>query len=173
MDDIDQQKRPLVTGVLAFSEFEVTDPTFQRRPSWKEAHSNGWKFGVIACAASALAVLLVNIAILLWAEAKNGWLGFTGDGKHVLYDGNCQRAKKLNIGIHLLINILSTILLSASNYCMQCMSAPTRKEVDRAHSRGQWLDIGVQSLRNLNRIARKRLLLYLVLGFSSLPLHLL
>jgi hypothetical protein len=73
----------------------------------------------------------------------------------------------------LLINALSTILLSASNYTMQCLSAPTRSEVDDAHSTGKWLDIGVPSVRNLGRIARKRVILWWLLGASSLPLHLL
>jgi len=72
-----------------------------------------------------------------------------------------------------MINILSTLLLSASNYCMQCMSAPTRKEVDEAHAGRKWLDIGIQSLRNVSKIEKKRGVLYCLLAFSSIPLHLL
>lgn len=79
----------------------------------------------------------------------------------------------MNTGIHLAINALSTILLSSSNYCMQCLSAPTRKELDNAHSKGKWLDIGVMSTRNLRGIATKRVVLWWLLGISSLPLHLL
>ncbi|KAH7392189.1 hypothetical protein DE146DRAFT_661877 [Phaeosphaeria sp. MPI-PUGE-AT-0046c] len=56
---------------------------------------------------------------------------------------------------------------------MQCMTAPTRGEVDRAHAARRWLDIGVPSFRNLRRIGRDRLVLWLLLGLSSLPLHLL
>jgi hypothetical protein len=54
----------------------------------------------------------------------------------------------------------------------QCLVAPTRKDVDRAHRAASWLDIGVPSLRNLFRISRKRSFLWLCLCFSSLPFHL-
>jgi hypothetical protein len=52
------------------------------------------------------------------------------------------------------------------------MSAPTRREVDDAHAKKQWLDIGVQSIRNLRKISWKRALMYWLLALSSLPLHL-
>ncbi|KAF1817289.1 hypothetical protein P152DRAFT_463494 [Eremomyces bilateralis CBS 781.70] len=45
---------------------------------------------------------------------------------------------------------------------MQCLSAPTRREVDREHQREKWLDIGVPNVRNLIKIRWTR----------SLPLHL-
>ncbi|KAI4197238.1 MAG: hypothetical protein LQ350_006069 [Teloschistes chrysophthalmus] len=78
----------------------------------------------------------------------------------------------MSMWLHLAINILGTALLSASNYCMQCLSAPNRQEVDRAHQRQVALDIGVPSLRNLRHISRKRLLLWILLAISSIPLHL-
>lgn len=55
---------------------------------------------------------------------------------------------------------------------MQCLSAPTRKEVDEAHAQGKWLDIGVPSVRNLTNIAKPRVAMWLGLGLTSLPLHL-
>lgn len=55
---------------------------------------------------------------------------------------------------------------------MQCLSAPTRKEIDRAHARGVWLDIGIPSVRNLRYISKRRVLIWALLGLSSLPLHL-
>lgn len=73
--------------------------------------------------------------------------------------------------LHLAINVLGTILLGASNYCMQCLSFPTRDEVNKAHSRGAWLDIGVPSVRNLRQISSKRLALWWLLAVSSIPLH--
>lgn len=36
--------------------------------------------------------------------------------------------------MHIIINILSTALLAASNYVMQCLSAPTRPDVNEAHT---------------------------------------
>lgn len=133
-----------------------------------------WKIGVRLCALSGSLVFLMNTIFLLVGEGRAGFpsLG-SNDGKRVLYDGQCDTTKKINIGIHLLINMLSTILLGASNYCMQCMSAPTRAEVDQAHARFRWVDIGVPSIRNLRKIRGLRVALWLLLGLTSLPLHLL
>lgn len=135
----------------------------QRR--WVQNHTQGWRFGVIGCAISTCVVFLVNLTVTItWnTQSKSG----------VLFEGDCDRARKINSGLHLLINALSTVLLSSSNYCMQCLSAPTRNDIDIAHARGKWLDIGVLSIRNLRRIAKKRVMIWSLLGLSSLPLHLL
>jgi hypothetical protein len=69
---------------------------------------------------------------------------------------------------------LSTLLLAASNYTMQCLSAPSRKEIDSAHRSDGYLDVGVQSLRNVvsgHVGGRKKVVWWVLLG-SSLPLHL-
>lgn len=39
-----------------------------------------------------------------------------------------------------------------SSHFQQCLSAPTRKDLDRAHKDGRSLDIGVLSMRNLLQI---------------------
>jgi hypothetical protein len=44
---------------------------------------------------------------------------------------------------------------------------PTREEVDKAHARGHWLDIGAMSMKNVFAISRKRLFLWVLLGISS------
>jgi hypothetical protein len=73
--------------------------------------------------------------------------------------------------LHLLINLLSSLLLGASNYCMQRLVAPTRKEIDAVHAKRDWLDIGMPSVRNLPSINKGRTLLWVFLGLSSIPLH--
>jgi hypothetical protein len=90
-----------------------------------------------------------------------------------LMEGDCQRVEFWNNGLHVVINILSTILLSGSNYCMQCLSAPTREEVDKAHANKRWLDIGIPSIRNVRHLGKQRIALWVVLALTSLPLHLL
>lgn len=55
---------------------------------------------------------------------------------------------------------------------MQILSAPNRAELDRAHTQRIWLHIGVPNLRNLRHIGRSRLVLWLLLLFTSVPLHL-
>jgi len=139
------------------------------KPSWRRRYMTGWRFGVVSCAASASIVFVINVSVTLWAWRRHG---FTG-GRGTLFDGSCTRSRPYNTAIHVVINILSTLLLSASNCCMQCLSAPTRREIDTAHSRKGWLDIGVPSIRNLSRISGRKTLLWCILGLSSLPLHLL
>ena len=106
---------------------------------------------------------------MIWASARYEVVERIG----TILDGSCEKTKNLSLWLHLAINVLSTILLGASNYCMQCLSSPTRQEVDRAHSQGIWLDIGVPGIRNLRRISRRRLVLWMLLTLSSIPLHLL
>lgn len=173
MDYYPYQKSPLITEHVVEGANINQDLSSQTEPSWFRKHASGWKFVVFACSLCSIAVFVANLAIFMWAGYSHAWQ-FGGDnGRFALYDGNCKTTQKLNVAIHLLINLLGTILLSASNYCMQCLSAPTREEVDRAHGRGMWMDIGIQSFRNLKAIGSKRSVLYFVLGFSSLPLHLL
>ena len=76
------------------------------------------------------------------------------------------------IAVHILINILSTVLLGASNVAMQCLAAPTRAELDKAHEKGTWMHIGVFGLRNVRFMSWGRILLCVVLALSSVPLHL-
>ena len=75
--------------------------------------------------------------------------------------------------LHLGVNVLSTILLAGSNYTMQVASSPTRQELNVAHKKDVWLDIGVPSLRNLRYINVKKVVVWALLGLSSMPLHLL
>lgn len=127
---------------------------------------SGWRFGALHFATWAAVVFLMNFVATIWGGVYQRSAGS-------LAEGDCGHIKNLNRGLHVLINILSTILLSGSNYCMQCLSAPTRTDVNQAHASGTWLDVGIPSIRNLKHISRRRLCLWLLLGLSSVPLHLL
>jgi len=130
---------------------------------------HGWRMSVFLCAATAGTVLSINSILTLWASIRYGNSG----GLATIQEGSCQKTKILSLWLHLAINVLSTILLSASNYCMQCLSSPTREEADRAHRKRVWLDIGVPSVRNLHQIAWYRIALWWALALSGVPLHLL
>lgn len=130
-------------------------------------HHSGWRRGVLLCTFCSAIVFLVNLVFLIVSVARQE---IGENGQNIIFEGSCSSARSLNTGLHAMINFLSTISLSASNYCMQCMSAPTREEIDASHSAGRWLDIGVPSLRNLKWIARKRLILWGIWGLLSLPL---
>ena len=125
--------------------------------------------GVTICAATAGAVFLVNLILTVWASVEFGLAGGIG----TIQTGSCRKTRNLTLWLHLAINALSTLLLGASNYTMQCLASPTREEIDKAHNRHIWLDIGVPSVRNLRRIAGYRMILWWLLAFSGIPLHLL
>lgn len=129
----------------------------------------GYHFGVLCCAGVAAVVLCINLVLTIWAISSTG----VQSGLGTLQDGNCKRTARLTFWAHLVINILSTLLLGASNYSMQCLSSPTRGEIDKAHNKGVWLDIGVPSVRNLRRLSTTRVTLWWLLAISSIPLHLL
>ena len=129
----------------------------------------GWRYAVLLCSLFTSSVLFVNISVMTWAVATHGWGG--REGRQVLYEGSCDKASRLNTGLHFIINALSTVILSSSSYCMQCLSAPTRGETEFAHLEGRWMDIGIFSVRNLKRIARKRSILWCILGISTVPIH--
>jgi uncharacterized protein DUF6536 len=129
----------------------------------------GWRFGVTGWVVAVIVTLFINIGLSIFVGYHRGF----DNGIGTLLQGECSKISAYNIGAHLIINVLSTILLSGSNYCMQCLSAPTRREINNAHKRGITLDIGIPSLRNLRAIDRWKVLMWILLGISSLPLHLL
>ena len=129
----------------------------------------GWRAGILFCTAAAGTVLLLNTLLLIITAAKYDIV----DGLATLHRGSCSQMTQASRWLHLLLNVLSTVLLAASNYCMQCLSAPTRQDVDKAHAKRRWLDIGVPSFRNLGSIPRSRGFLWSLLAISSIPLHLL
>lgn len=129
-----------------------------------------WKASLYIFVGLACAVLVINTGFLVWAIRTRG----TRNGVGVLYEASCGTTKRANIGVHLLINVLSSALLGASNYCMQCLSAPTRPEVNKAHRKGSWLDIGIPSLRNIvsSSFGKRKKFCWWILALSSFPLHL-
>jgi hypothetical protein len=55
---------------------------------------------------------------------------------------------------------------------MQVLMSPFREEVDRAHHYAHWVDIGIPSLRNLRFVSKAKAIIWILLGLSSIPLHL-
>jgi hypothetical protein len=113
------------------------------------------------------AVLILNVSFLIWGTTSF----LVQDGVATVYNGECSTVSGISIASHLLINITSTLLLSASNYAMQVASSPSRADIDRAHEKQRSLDIGVLSLRNFGWVSKGRVLAYGLLLLSSIPLH--
>lgn len=143
------------------------DVPLSRRKSWRQRYSEGWRAGMTVSCITALLVLILNTVVIIWASSRYPSV----DGIGVIFGGECARAKRLNTWLQLVVNVLSSILLAASNYCMQCLGSPTRAEVDTAHAKGKMLDIGIPSIQNLGVIGRERGVLWAALAISALPLH--
>lgn len=119
------------------------------------------------------AVLGFNLSITFYFVIKFGAKENISDILGGESGGDCESVKVWNRWLHFGINALSTLLLGASNYCTQLLVAPTREQVQDSHEKQQWLDIGVQSFRNLRAVGLRRRTLWIALMLSSGLLHLL
>ena len=148
-----------------------SENTQEQSKSLSSVWKPGWHTGVLACATCVFVVLFINVGLTIYAATKKKCQGESDT--RVLYEGSCDKSKTIGLWSHLVINAFSTLLLSGSNYTQQCLAAPTRSEIDAAHARRRRMDIGVPSIRNLFRIKPERTLLWITIGFTSIPLHLL
>lgn len=126
----------------------------------------GWRGGVVLFSILAAVILLVNLSALIYAATHLEEKPFA-----TIAMGTYQNMSQLTTYLQCGITLLSTALLAGSNYCMQCLTSPTREEIDTAHARGEYLDIGVMSWRNVARCRKRRKWLLTVLGLSSVALH--
>ena len=163
-------KSPLIELPILDSEITRERPN-SILPAWKPVWYTGWHTGVLACATSVVVVLLINVGLTIYAATNPEYKMERGIG--TLFEGSCDKSRTIGLWLHLGINVLSTLLLSGSNYTQQCLAAPTRSEIDAAHARRRWMDIGVPSVRNLFRIKPERRWLWIAIGITSIPLHLL
>lgn len=147
--------------------FPEADPTHPRARTWRTRRS---RRHVVLWICFTTVGLICITNFILFGITRFKFKGISHDAV-TLYRGECAFVRWWDWGIHIIINILGTLLLSASNITLQLIAAPTREEVDRAHSRGIWLDIGVPSLRNLRNISRMNLWIWCCLAVSSLPIH--
>ena len=129
---------------------------------------SGWRMGsMISCILTGLSLLIILASLFFGVRS-----GSPSAGVGTIFTGSCDKVKRLDLWLHVVINILGTILIAASNFNMQCLNAPNRKEVDAAHAKGYWLDIGVLSIRNYLYMSRRKKWLWGLLAFSTIPLHL-
>lgn len=135
----------------------------------KKSQRPAWFTTVSISVGLASVVLAANAILLAWAYGKLNVV----NGIAVAFTGSCSRTTTITTLAELAINVLSTLLLAASNNCSQLLMAPTRADVDRAHPQGKWVHIGVSGFRNIKWIGWWRIALCAVLGISSIPLHLL
>lgn len=129
---------------------------------------SGWRMGsMISCILTGLSLLIILASLFFGVRS-----GSPSAGVGTIFTGSCDKVKRLDLWLHVVINILGTILIASSNFNMQCLNAPNRKEVDAAHAKGYWLDIGVLSIRNYLYMSWRKKWLWGLLAFSTIPLHL-
>lgn len=116
------------------------------------------------CVYANAAVLLVNIIMTVAAiKTSASHYGPVSFGSITTYRGSCDNVSYMKTGFHGLINVLSVILTATSSYCCNILIAPSRPNVDRAHSRRTCVSIGVFSLGNFENTSRVCRLLWILL----------
>ncbi|OGM43322.1 hypothetical protein ABOM_008718 [Aspergillus bombycis] len=133
-------------------------------------HFHGWRFGALISCILVGICLGLNLAATIYVRLT---YPPSGDNLGIMQESDCDHIHSLDSRLHYALNVIATVLVGASNYNMQCLTAPTRRQVDQAHAQRKWLDIGVHSMRNLSFIGKAKLALWLALLVSTLPLHLL
>lgn len=136
---------------------------FEKPSGWKQAAR-------VNCAILITIDILLVIFLIISTKSTNS-LGKA----FIFFQGTCDdgSVSKLNMLLHLLLNTVSTIIFSSSNFFMQVINSATRQELDLVHSKGFCLDIGVPSLTNAFRLGKFKFCSWMVLFLSSVPLHLL
>ncbi|KAH8766124.1 hypothetical protein F5883DRAFT_496436 [Diaporthe sp. PMI_573] len=136
---------------------------FSRLTGWrKSAHINTFLVSTVF-------LVLLSCHIILWAKPDST------AGYQIIHSGRCDGngVGRLNTVLHLIINVLSSLVLASTNFFMQVLNAPSREELDTAHEKGSWLDIGVPSPRNAFKVSRFKMIMWLLFFLSSIPIHLL
>ncbi|KAI1204960.1 uncharacterized protein F4807DRAFT_301545 [Annulohypoxylon truncatum] len=132
--------------------------------------STGWRRAAKVNSIVLATMSMTLIGFLIAATSKNGLYKAL-----FFYDGDCDggSVSKVNMVLHLLINIVSTLVVASSNFFMQVLNSPSRREVNTAHFQGSWLGIGIPSVRNAFRVSRFKTWCWICLLVSSIPIHLL
>ena len=137
----------------------------------RRVESTGWRKIAVINVFWLIAATVVLVGLVIAGSVAAG-----GVSKSlVFYTGKCRGADvyRLNTGLHLLLNVFSTAVLASSNFFIQILNAPTRAEVDAAHGKGLFMDIGVAALRNAYHVSRFKCRMWVLLLLSSVPMHLL
>lgn len=143
-------------------------PWLPEFPKW--LRMNGWRPTVLFGLCLAIPALIVNVVVVVWGSRQPV---DPATGNPMLYEGPCSQSQTISTWSSIGINVISALLLACSNATIQCMSAPTRKMVDKMHGQGKWLNIGTSSFTNWKSMSWRRLCLCSVLAITSIPLSLL
>lgn len=129
----------------------------------------GWRLGTWFCCSAVALCVMLEIAMLVYATKTSS----NGRGSNILLEGKCEEVRELELWLLLPLNIAGTILIGTSNYVMQIVSAPERKEIDEAHAFAQPIAVAGVRFKDLafNKTNKLRRGIWWSLGLSSLPIH--
>jgi hypothetical protein len=115
---------------------EISMPDPGSKPTLDFRHRlRGWRLSVLLGLLITIFVLIVNIAILAWTYSSLA----IKSGSAIAWAGTSNNLKNVSTWTHLGVNILSSLLLAASNNTMQCLVALIRREVEKAHASRKWI----------------------------------
>ena len=155
-------------AMMSWSKLQLHGPIGQMRQRLKVLSRR--KVTLWMAFSTCFTVFLINLILVALAYTRLD--NHTPDNYvRDLVSGDCGLVKRAGVGTHLAINVLSTLMLWASNLGLQLLGAPTRRAIDEAHAKGTWLDIGILSLRNLRSLPSTSLVAWTILALSSLPIH--
>ena len=88
----------------------------------------GWRYGVFLSIIAITICLVAELIMLVCSMALNRPEG-DKDGIGILFVGDCAKGEPIYTLLAIPLNIIATVLVVTSNCVMQCLSAPSRKDV--------------------------------------------
>lgn len=122
---------------------------------------------------NAILAYLCGIVLLILLSISVSQPNASLSGSTIIFNGDCKLSTSINLILHLLVNIVSGVVLASSNFFMQVLNSPSRREIDKAHRWLRSVDIGVPSLKNLQHVSYFKLTSWIIFFISSSPIHLL
>jgi hypothetical protein len=110
----------------------------------------GWRRAGVAnvVLVSALGIILLIILLISTQQSDSPFTLAT-----IFYQGHCDTTSKIDLTLHLVINIISSAILASSNCFIQVLTAPSREEIDKAHLYLVSLDIGLPLVKNFRFVS--------------------
>lgn len=130
--------------------------------------ATGWRRAAVinSIIVGILATILTMISISAYAGTDRMLRTWT------LFSGDCTTSTRINLFLHLVINVISTLTIASSNFFMQILNSPTRRDVDKAHAKNKWLEVGIPSFGNILHVSKYKTLAWVLFNLSSIPIHL-
>lgn len=93
-----------------------------------------------------VSVFAINIILTIVLFKKSSEANGVGGQYRTISTDHCGSMKRQILWFHFGINILSTVVLTASGFFTQLLSSPTRAELDSLHEKQRWRLIGLKSV---------------------------